>query len=187
MATKGEAPPSKISVKEQTLGDVLDFMRLLWAVDHGLRSASKRMEARLGITGPQRLTIRLVGRFPGISAGELAGLLHIHPSTLTGILSRLENGGFLERKVDPSDGRRALFTLTLKGKDLDTVTSGAIEPVVERVLTRQAPRKLASAKEILIALAKEILSFQEEENGAPTGSPRPGGSNSTPPRRSSTK
>ncbi|HUJ27995.1 MAG TPA: MarR family transcriptional regulator, partial [Myxococcales bacterium] len=31
------------------LGAVLDFMRLLWAVDHSLQSASKRMEAVYGI------------------------------------------------------------------------------------------------------------------------------------------
>ena len=68
-------------------------MRLLWAVDHGLQRRSKRMAATLGVTGPQRLVIRIVGRFPGISAGRLASILHLHPSTLTGILRRLERGG----------------------------------------------------------------------------------------------
>jgi len=53
------------------LGPVLEFMKQLWAVDHGLQSVSKRMEARFGITGPQRLVVRIVGRFPGISAGAL--------------------------------------------------------------------------------------------------------------------
>jgi len=54
------------------LGPVLEFMKLLWAVDHGLQSISKHMESRFGITGPQRLVVRIVGRFPGISAGALA-------------------------------------------------------------------------------------------------------------------
>src|SRR5206468_4578402 len=64
------------------LGAVLDFMRLLWAVDHALQSASKRMEATFGVTGPQRLVVRIVGRFPGIAAGRVAQILHVHPSTL---------------------------------------------------------------------------------------------------------
>ena len=51
------------------LGEVLEFMRLLWALHHGMQSTSKRMEATLGLTGPQRLVLRLVGRFPGIAAG----------------------------------------------------------------------------------------------------------------------
>jgi hypothetical protein len=68
---------------EVRLGKVLDFMRLLWSVDHGLQSLSKRMDARLGVTGPQRLVIRIVGRFPGISPGEIADILKVHKSTLT--------------------------------------------------------------------------------------------------------
>src|SRR5439155_8811053 len=68
--------------KGPPLGAVLDFMRLLWAVDHSLQSASKRMEAAYGITGPQRLVVRIVGRFPGIAAGRVAEILHVHPSTL---------------------------------------------------------------------------------------------------------
>src|SRR5437868_13871614 len=98
------------------LGPVLEFMKQLWAVDHGLQSVSKRMEARFGITGPQRLVVRIVGRFPGISAGALAEVLHVHPSTLTGVLRRLETRGMLLRRADPKDARRALFGLTPRGQ-----------------------------------------------------------------------
>src|SRR5919108_5083730 len=86
--------------KGPPLGAVLDFMRLLWAVDHSLQSASKRMESQHGITGPQRLVVRIVGRFPGIAAGRVAEILHVHPSTLTGILKRLEQRGILQRRSD---------------------------------------------------------------------------------------
>ena len=48
------------------LDPVLDFMRLLWSVEHGLQSTSKRMEATLGITGPQRLVLRIVTARPGL-------------------------------------------------------------------------------------------------------------------------
>ena len=94
------------------LGEVIDFMRLLWAVDHGLEASSKRMNAVFGVTGPQRLVIRIVGRHPGIAAGRIAEILHVHPSTLTGVLSRLADRGIVVRRVDPGDGRRALFSLT---------------------------------------------------------------------------
>ena len=64
------APPE--STEQSTLGPVLDFLRLLWAVDHGLQSVSKRMEAEHGITSPQRLVLRIVGLQPGIPAGRVA-------------------------------------------------------------------------------------------------------------------
>ncbi len=138
------------------LGDVLDFMRLLWAVDHGLQSTSKRMETRLGVTGPQRLVIRIVGRSPGISAGELADIMHVHPSTLTGVLKRLEIRGILTRKPDPHDARRALFGLTAKGKDLDQQRTGTVEAAVRRALGRLDEHQLEVTGEALSILATEL-------------------------------
>ena len=141
--------------KDAPLGAVLDFMRLLWAVDHALQSASKRMETAYGITGPQRLVVRIVGRFPGIAAGRVAEILHVHPSTLTGILKRLEQRGILLRKSDPRDARRALFGLTTKGRKLDTLRTGTVEQAVRRVLERE-PQKVVVAQEILASLSEEL-------------------------------
>lgn len=138
------------------LGEVLDFMRLLWAVDHGLQSTSKRMEASLGVTGPQRLVVRLVGRFPGITAGTLAHILHVHPSTLTGVLKRLEKRGLLERRSDPLDGRKALFALTDAGRDLDVPSTGTVEAAVQRVLSRMSRTRILHTQDVLTALAEEL-------------------------------
>ena len=143
------------------LGPVLEFMKQLWALDHGLQSASKRMESMFGITGPQRLVVRIVGRFPGISAGALADVLHVHPSTLTGILRRLEIRGILQRRGDPNDGRRALFGLTTRGKKVDTLRTGLVEQAVKRVLTRM-PEDIVAAQRLLSALAAELDQLPEQ-------------------------
>src|SRR5689334_23622938 len=54
------------SVDVSELDPVLDFMRLLWSIEHGLQRMSKRMENEIGITGPQRLVLRVVGQYPGL-------------------------------------------------------------------------------------------------------------------------
>jgi DNA-binding MarR family transcriptional regulator len=135
------------------LGEVIEFMRLLWAVDHGLSASSKQMDAVFGVTGPQRLVIRIVGRHPGIAAGRIAEILHVHPSTLTGVLGRLVERGILTRQTDPQDGRRALFGLTPAGKKLDALRSGTIEAKVRSALGKLPPRELAAARRVLTALA----------------------------------
>jgi DNA-binding MarR family transcriptional regulator len=163
---------------DSPLGEVLEFMRLLWSIDHGLQTTSKRMEITLGITGLQRMVLRLVGRFPSISAGRLARLLHLHPSTLTGVLKRLEDKGLVTRTVDPLDGRRALFTLTSRGRSLDVPATGTVEAAVQRVLSRNSGGKIASAREILRALSQEL------GNGArASSSARRIGRNASPRRR----
>jgi DNA-binding MarR family transcriptional regulator len=118
-----------------SLGPALDFLSLLWRVDHALQRRSKRTALELGLTGPQRLVLCILGRFPGLPAGRLAALLHVHPSTLTGVLQRLERAGVIKRRADPRDGRRALFGLTERGRELDAsdpVVSLAVSTVLER-------------------------------------------------------
>ena len=138
------------------LGPVLDFMRLIWAIDHALQRTSKRMASTLGVTGPQRLVIRIVGRFPGIAAGRLAEILHIHPSTLTGVLKRLERQELIRRRPDPRDGRRSLLGLTGKGRQLNVEVEGTIESVVQHALTDISPSKLVAAQEVLGRLARAL-------------------------------
>jgi hypothetical protein len=50
------------------LPDVLQFMQLLWTVVHGVDLRSKRMRSEIGITGPQRLVLRVVGLSPACCA-----------------------------------------------------------------------------------------------------------------------
>jgi DNA-binding MarR family transcriptional regulator len=143
------------------LGDVLDFMRLIWHVDHALQSRSKRMEAALGVTGPQRLVLRIVGRFPGVPAGHLARTLHLHPSTLTGVIRRLERQRLLRKRIDPRDGRRVLLSLTDQGRSLATAADDTVESAVAKVLARVSPAKIAIAREVLAEVAASLEARKE--------------------------
>jgi trehalose 6-phosphate phosphatase len=137
-----------------TLGEPLEFLRLLWAIDHGLHKRSKRMAATLGVTGPQRLVLRVVGGSPGISAGELAEVLHLHPSTLTGVLRRLQRRGLLLRGRDPRDARRAVLRLSAAAGRLAGVASGTIEATTGEVLGRVPRSQVLAARRVLQALAE---------------------------------
>lgn len=145
------------------LNDTLQFMRLLWAVDHRLRSLSKRMQAELGITGPQRLVLRLVGRFRDLSPSALADLLHVDRGTLSGVLDRLATRGLLVRRPHPEDGRRMLLALTARGQRINRESSGTVEGAVRRALGSVPAAKLQAARQVLEVLAQELA---EEENEA---------------------
>ncbi|HKU37671.1 MAG TPA: MarR family winged helix-turn-helix transcriptional regulator [Polyangiales bacterium] len=143
------------------LGPVLEFLRLLWAVDHGLNRISKRMETEFGVTGPQRLAIRIIGRFPWITAGGLAGILHVHPSTLTGILQRLEVRKLVARRVDPEDARRTLLGLTLEGKRYDARRLGTIEAIIEQVLSQCTRQQIEATSIVLGRIASALQTVSE--------------------------
>lgn len=145
------------------LGETLSFMQLLWAVTHGLESASKRMHADLGITGPQRLVLRIVGHHGRLSAGALAEVLHIHPSSLTGMLQRLEQAELIRRESDPFDRRRALIELTRRGIRLNDQQEGTIEASIATALAKLSKDKLAGAKAVLKAIAASLETSDEDD------------------------
>lgn len=147
------APPPD----EQQLGKTLDFLRSIWALDHALHARSKAMAKRSGLTGPQRLALRIIGKFPNISSGELARVLHVHPSTLTGVLQRLEHQGLVVRARDREDGRRALFSLTRVGEKQAGPAEYSVESAVRRLLERAKPQQVEVARELMMELAQELL------------------------------
>jgi DNA-binding MarR family transcriptional regulator len=141
---------------EARLGKTLRFMQLLWALAHALDARSKRMQREIGITGLQRLVVRIVGRNPGIAAGELAGVLHVHPSTLTGVLARLEERRLVERSVDADDGRRIRLSLLPRGRDVDQAHSGTVEAALRRALARCDPQMVEAAREVIATIVEEL-------------------------------
>jgi DNA-binding MarR family transcriptional regulator len=131
-------------------------MRLLWAVTQGVEFRSKRMRTELGVTGPQRLVLRIVGHFAPIYPGDVAKILHVDPSSLTGVLHRLESAGFLKRRRDPADGRRALLTLSAAGKRLNARHEGTVEEAVRRTLSGIPKTQLEATESLLKTLASEL-------------------------------
>jgi DNA-binding MarR family transcriptional regulator len=131
-------------------------LRLLWSIEHGLQSMSKRMESEIGITGPQRLVLRVVGRFPGLSAGELAHIVQLHPSTITGILQRLVAKGLLERERDPGDSRRARLRLRPRALAYTRTSSGTVEKAVTRALGRVGAANVRGARKVLASIVETL-------------------------------
>jgi DNA-binding MarR family transcriptional regulator len=56
---------------------------------HGLKMTSNRMHSFLGVTGQQRVVLRVIGLLPGVSGKEIAATLQVRPSTLAVMLQRL--------------------------------------------------------------------------------------------------
>jgi MarR family transcriptional regulator, organic hydroperoxide resistance regulator len=136
---------------------VLQFMQLLWAIAHGLETTSKRMNLVIGITGPQRLVLRVVGLFPGISAKELASILHIHPSTLTGILKRLVAQRLLVRVEAERDRRRAVLRLSAEGRRVNRRAGGTVEAAVSRALRAVPSRERQVTRRVLERLSRQLF------------------------------
>ena len=131
-------------------------MQRLWDLAHSLDVRSKRMARRLGVTGPQPLVLRVLGQSPDMAHGEIAVTLGVHPSTLTGILQRLERQQLIRREGDVKDRRRVRFRLTARGSEIDRERRGTVEAAVPRALQRADAATIDRTVAMLELLVAEL-------------------------------
>ncbi|HEY0882183.1 MAG TPA: MarR family winged helix-turn-helix transcriptional regulator [Archangium sp.] len=145
------------------LEPALDFMQHLWALNHALERMSMQMERQLGVTAQQRLFIRCIGKYPGMTATQLAGVMHLDRGTVSVSLRRLSTKGLVQGKRDKEDNRRVALSLTPKGRALDKPDPRTIEAAVKKLLASVGGQRVANAKDVLARLAEELLSKLESE------------------------
>lgn len=108
------------------------------------------------MTGPQRLAIRMIATTPGLSPQDVAAALHLHKSTVTGILQRLEDQGLIKRAVDAADKRRVRLHLTSQGQRISNSKGPTIERAVTRALSGLPKETVDAAREVLSAIARQL-------------------------------
>jgi DNA-binding MarR family transcriptional regulator len=144
--------------RERGTAGTLEMLQAIWALAHGLQVRSRRMSREVGVTGPQRLVIRLVATGQATSPSALADRLVLHKSTVTGILARLERRRLVARARHSSDARRVTLTVTPAGERLARSNAGTVEAVVEQVMARVSQADLEPARAFMTTLAVALAS-----------------------------
>lgn len=99
-----------------------DARRLANGVKEGLRDVGLQLAllnhqvgSRLKLRDVDLDCINLLSRHGAMSPGALARRAGLHPATMTGVLDRLEKGGWVARDRDPAD-RRAVVIRALRDR-----------------------------------------------------------------------
>lgn len=99
--------------------------RLTNRIKDGLRDLSVQMAllnhqvgSHLDLRDADLECLDLISRFGPIGPTALARRAGLHPATLTGVLDRLERGGWVVRTPNPSD-RRAILVQVIKEKEAE--------------------------------------------------------------------
>lgn len=78
---------------------------------------SRELVRTTGLTSPQLLLLQTIEQMGKVGVGELAQEISLSQATVTSILDRLEDRGFVRREKSESDKRKVLTALTAKGVD----------------------------------------------------------------------
>lgn len=87
-----------------------------------------------GFTLPQWRALAEIFRNEGIAQVTLAAVLDVDQMTVSGIVSRLEKRGLIERYPDPNDSRAKLAKLTPAGRTLVTNAKNVGRALYENAL-----------------------------------------------------
>ncbi len=152
-------------------------MNAVRSVVRALRLNTRSIEGKLGISLAQLFVLQQLVDKPAQSLNELAERTATHQSSVSVVVRRLVDRGFVTRVASTSDRRRVHIALTAAGESLLRGAPPTVQSDLIHGMSRMRPDQRATLAELLelwvlasgIDLAAPPMMF-EDEPGARVGS-----------------
>ena len=131
-------------------GPAVDVTRLRVALARLSRRLRKHQLA--GLTPTQLAALATVERSGPMRLGDLAAAEGIAPSTLTRLVTALEDSGYVRRFADPTDARASTLAITSRGHDMLERLRSETTMVLTQSLTLLTPAQRAALAEAIPVL-----------------------------------
>jgi len=157
--------------------DTARAMNAVRSVVRALRLNTRSIEGKLGISLAQLFVLQQLVDKPAQSLNELAERTATHQSSVSVVVRRLVDRGFVTRVASTSDRRRVHIALTAAGESLLRGAPPTVQSDLIHGMSRMRPDQRATLAELLelwvlasgIDLAAPPMMF-EDEPGARVGS-----------------
>lgn len=131
-----------------------------WAAQMSKAAMDARV-SRYDVTPAQTHVLLYLQRHGGqVPQRELADYLRVKPSTVGGVLDRMEEKGLVRRSVNGADGRRRILTLTEKGAEQQALFQQSfldVEEAIARGFSREE-------REVLLSLLNRVIQNLKEDS-----------------------
>ncbi len=134
------------------LDDQLCFA--LYAASRAMTNAYGPILAELELTYPQYLAMLVLWEKDGARVSEVGERLQLDSATLTPLLKRLEQAGWIERRRSTEDERVVEIFLTPGGKKLRKRAEGVPACILER--SGLSIKALIALREQVVALTEQL-------------------------------
>lgn len=115
---------------------ILDSIRRLVRL---LRLTDRAAQSELGLSGAQLFVLHELGKTPELSLSELAEKTRTDQSSVSVVITRLVDGGYVTRDRDRRDARRLVLTLTKTGRAVADKSPPVAQERIIEVLERMPP------------------------------------------------
>jgi DNA-binding MarR family transcriptional regulator len=136
-----------------TLPESLRLLPLLWSLNAALERTSLEMDAKLGVTGPQRFLVRFVGLEPGITRDRLETIIALDGSDLQSALDQLVARNLLMQQAGSSG-----YYLTAQGAGINSAMTGTVEQAVSKALDDASSHERTAFRRMLERVIRHLAS-----------------------------
>lgn len=115
-----------------------------------------RRFAALGVRTAEHEILANLRRDPGLTQQALAARCLTAKSSLSGVITELEQRGWVRREVDPSDARAKRLTLTAEGSRMAERTARAQAEVVALMTTGYEQADLEQVRSVMTTVSERL-------------------------------
>lgn len=136
-----------------------DILIALRRITRAIDIHSRYLANTFGLTGPQLVCLRMLGRFDTLTPSELAKHVALSQATVTGIVDRLASRQLLTRERSAADRRNVTVTITEAGRAL---LDDAPSPLQETFANRLAALEETDQEQIRNTLNRVVQMMDGE-------------------------
>lgn len=121
-----------------------------------LRRAFDERVRSLGLTAAQARLLLSLEKFPDHNQAFYADRLEVEPITLTRIVDRMEEAGWIDRMADPADRRARRLHLTAKSRDIVERVRGRVQGLIDDMLVGVSAGERAQLISLLQRISENL-------------------------------
>jgi DNA-binding MarR family transcriptional regulator len=142
-------------MSQSTEPEAIDY--LLAQVCHLHHSRAHKLLEAIGLYRGQPLVLRALWEQEGLTHTDLAQRLHVTPATITKMLQRMENAGFVVSRPDPGDQRVSRVYLTEAGCAIQTKVEAVWQTMEQETFGGFTPEEHALLRRFLLHIRENLV------------------------------
>jgi len=142
-------------MSQSTEPEAIDY--LLAQVCHLHHSRAHKLLEAIGLYRGQPLVLRALWEQEGLTHTDLAQRLHVAPATITKMLQRMENTGFVVCRPDAGDQRVSRVYLTEAGRAIQTKVEAVWQTMEHDTFGGFTPEEHALLRRFLLHIRENLM------------------------------
>lgn len=121
---------------------------------------SRKLSMQHDVTAPQLITLLAVVEHGPLTIASISKQVHLSPSTLVGIIDRLEAKGYVARERSAEDRRQVLISVTKEGEAFAKQAPSPLQETLAEALSELTPLEQAT---ISLSLERVVELMEAKE------------------------